>query len=87
MKFGINIAPAADSWKIVKRAEELGFDNAWFIDSQLINADMFVSMAAAAMKTDRIRLGTGVMIPTNRLAPVAATRLDVSTGHRPPSTT
>lgn len=75
MKFGINIAPAADSWKIVKRAEELGFDYAWFIDSQLINADLFVSMTAAAMKTDRIRLGTGVLIPTNRLAPVAANAL------------
>ena len=75
LKFGINIAPAADSWKIVRRAEELGFDYAWFIDSQLINADLFVSMAAAAMKTDRIRLGTGVLIPTNRLAPVAANAL------------
>ena len=75
MQFGINIAPAADSWKIVKRAEELGFRYAWFIDSQLINADLFVSMAAAAMKTDRIHLGTGVLIPTNRLAPVAASAL------------
>ena len=67
MEFGINIAPAADSWKIVQRAEELGFDHAWFIDSPLINADLFVSMAAAAMKTERIRLGTGVLIPSNRL--------------------
>ena len=75
MKYGINIAPAADSWKVVKRAEELGFDYAWFIDSQLINSDLFVTMAAAAMKTDRIRLGTGVLIPTNRLAPVAANAL------------
>ena len=75
MKYGINLAPAADSWKIVKRAEELGFDNAWFIDSQLINADVFVSMAAAAMKSERIKLGTGVLIPTNRLAPVSASAL------------
>jgi 5,10-methylenetetrahydromethanopterin reductase len=75
MKFGINIAPSWDSWKVVKRAEELGFDYASFIDSQLINADMFVSMTAAAMKTDRIHLGTGVIIPSNRLAPVAACAL------------
>src|ERR1019366_8181155 len=32
-----------------------------------------VAMAAAAMKTTRIRLGTGVLIPSNRIAPVAAT--------------
>ena len=29
-------------------------------------------MAAAAVKTSRIRLGTGVLIPSNRIAPVAA---------------
>ena len=75
MEFGINVAPAADSWKIVRRAEEIGFDHAWFIDSPLINAELFVSMAAAAMKTDRIRLGTGVLIPSNRLAPVTASAL------------
>ena len=75
MKFGINIAPSWDCWKIVKRAEELGFDHASFIDSQLINADMFVSMTAAAMKTDRIHLTTGVLIPSNRLAPVSASAL------------
>jgi hypothetical protein len=26
----------------------------------------------AALKTDRIRLGTGMLIPSNRIAPVAA---------------
>jgi len=39
MDFGIFLAPAADSWKIVKRAEELGFGRAWFYDTQLLNAD------------------------------------------------
>jgi 5,10-methylenetetrahydromethanopterin reductase len=75
MDFGINIAPAADSWKVVKRAEELGFSHAWFYDTQLLNADVFVAMAAAAMKTERIRLGTGVLIPSNRIAPVTASAL------------
>jgi 5,10-methylenetetrahydromethanopterin reductase len=75
MDFGINIAPAADSWKVVQRAEELGFTHAWFYDTQLLNADVFVAMAAAAMKTDRIRLGTGVLIPSNRIAPVTASAL------------
>jgi 5,10-methylenetetrahydromethanopterin reductase len=60
MDFGINIAPAADSWKVVERAEELGFSHAWFYDTQLLNADVFVAMAAAAVKTERIRLATGV---------------------------
>ena len=38
----------------------------------MLSADPFVAMAAAAMKTTRIKLGTGVLIPSNRIAPVAA---------------
>lgn len=38
----------------------------------MLSADCFVAMGAAAVKTDRIRLGTGVLIPTNRIAPVTA---------------
>jgi len=72
MEFGIALASAADSWKIVQRAEDLGFTQAWFYDTQMLCADCFVAMAAAAVKTSRIRLGTGVLIPSNRIAPVAA---------------
>jgi 5,10-methylenetetrahydromethanopterin reductase len=72
MQFAIAIPTDADSWRVVRRAEELGFARAWFYDTQMLSADPFVAMAAAAMKTTRIRLGTGVLIPSNRVAPVAA---------------
>ncbi len=72
MEFGIALAPAADSAAVVKRAEELGFSWAWFYDTQLLCADVFVAMATAAQATTRIRLATGVLIPSNRIAPVAA---------------
>src|SRR6476619_5297124 len=62
----------AASWRVVRRAEELGFVRAWFYDTQMLSADPFVAMAAAAMKTTKIRLGTGVLIPSNRIAAVAA---------------
>ena len=75
MDFGINLATSADSWKVVRRAEELGYTRAWFYDTQLLNADMFVAMGAAAVQTSRIRLATGVLIPSNRIAPVAASAL------------
>ena len=75
MDFGIQLATSSHSWKVVKRAEELGFTHAWFYDTQLLNADVFVAMAAAAMQTSRIRLCTGVLIPSNRIAPVAASAL------------
>jgi alkanesulfonate monooxygenase SsuD/methylene tetrahydromethanopterin reductase-like flavin-dependent oxidoreductase (luciferase family) len=75
MDYDIFLAPAADSWKVVERAEALGFRRAWFYDTQLLNAEVFVAMAAAAMRTSTIRLGTGVLIPSNRIAPVAASGL------------
>src|SRR5215475_4442946 len=75
MDLGINLATFADSWKIAKRAEELGYTRVWFYDTHMLNADVFVAMAAAAMVTSKIRLGTGVIIPSNRIAPVTANAL------------
>ena len=75
MDFGIFLAPAADSAQVVQRAEGLGYRRAWFYDTQLLNSELFVSMAAAAVQTARIRLATGVLIPSNRIAPVAASGL------------
>ena len=72
MRFSIAIPTDADSWRLVRRAEELGFSRAWFYDTQMLSADPLVAMAAAAMKTTRIRLGTGVLVPSNRIASVAA---------------
>jgi len=70
--FGIALATSTESWRAVKRAEELGFSHAWFYDTQLLNPDVFIGMTQAAMNTRRIRLGTGVLIPSNRIEPVAA---------------
>lgn len=75
MDFGIALPTAADSWRIVKRAEEAGFSHAWFYDTQMLSADCFVAMGAAAVNTSRIRLGTGVLVPSNRIAPVTANAL------------
>src|SRR5207244_2330025 len=72
MRFAIAIATDADSWRVVRRAEELGFSRAWFYDTQMLSADPFVAMAVAAVKTTTIRLGTGVLIPSNRIAAVTA---------------
>jgi len=75
LDFGIQLATSAHSWKVAKRAEELGFTHAWFYDTQLLNAELFAAMGAAAMQTSKIRLGTGVLIPSNRIAPVTASAL------------
>lgn len=72
MDYSIALASEVDSWKWVKRAEELGFSTAWFYDTQLLNPDVFICMALAAHETSKIRLATGVLVPSNRIEPVAA---------------
>ena len=71
----IALASEVDSWRWVQRAEQLGFSSAWFYDTQLLNPDVFICMALAAEKTSRIRLGTGVLVPSNRIEPVTANAL------------
>jgi 5,10-methylenetetrahydromethanopterin reductase len=75
MEFGIALFSNVDAWKTVKRAEELGFSHAWFYDSQLLAPDIFISMALAAEHSSKIKLASGVIIPTNRIAPVCADAL------------
>ncbi|HEY3919609.1 MAG TPA: LLM class flavin-dependent oxidoreductase [Stellaceae bacterium] len=75
MEYGIALATHAESWQRVKRAEELGYASASFFDTQLLNADLFVAMGAAAMTTKSIKLATGVLIPSNRIPAVAASAL------------
>ena len=75
MRYSVAFASEVDSWRWVKRAEALGFHAAWFYDTQLLNPDVFVCMALAAHETERIRLGTGVLVPTNRIEPVTANAL------------
>ena len=72
MEFGIAVASPLDSWKVVKRAEELGFSHAWFYDTQMLSPDIFVTMALAAEHTSKIKLASGVFVPSNRIAPVCA---------------
>jgi 5,10-methylenetetrahydromethanopterin reductase len=59
----------------VRLAEDIGFDSIWVIDSQLLCRDVFVTLAALAMSTSRIKLATGVTQPTTRHAAVAASAL------------
>lgn len=75
MEFGIVLPTRADSWRVAQRAEAIGVSHAWFYDTALLNAEMFTAMGAAAVKTRRIILATGVLTPSNRIAPVAASGL------------
>jgi 5,10-methylenetetrahydromethanopterin reductase len=75
MDIGISLPTPADPSAIVADAEERGFHSAWLYDSQMLYADLFIGMGLAAKATKRIRIGSGVLVPSNRIAPVTATCL------------
>jgi alkanesulfonate monooxygenase SsuD/methylene tetrahydromethanopterin reductase-like flavin-dependent oxidoreductase (luciferase family) len=72
MKFGAMVATRISDWQLLQFAEELGYDNGWVPDSQMIWSDCYAVLALAAANTSRIRLGTGVAIAGTRIAPVTA---------------
>lgn len=72
MRFGVAFPSRIGDHGLVALAEELGYEHAWFYDSQMIYSDVYATMALAAHRTKRIRLGTGVAVPSTRLAPVIA---------------
>jgi alkanesulfonate monooxygenase SsuD/methylene tetrahydromethanopterin reductase-like flavin-dependent oxidoreductase (luciferase family) len=72
MEFAIAYPARPDAWRDVVIAEDNGFTHAWFYDSQMIYSDVYVCLALAAEHTKRIKLATGVAIPSNRIQPVTA---------------
>ena len=53
-------------------AEELGFSHLWFADSQMLWSDCYATMALAAARTERIKIGTGVAVAGTRTSAVTA---------------
>lgn len=68
----------------VELAEHIGLDSAWLVDTQLICREVYVTLAACAMKTSRIHLATGVTVPRTRhpsvMASAFATLNELSAG-------
>lgn len=56
----------------ITHAENLGYSHVWVTDSPMIRSNCWAVLALAAQATRTMRLGTGVNVPTLRLAPVAA---------------
>ena len=71
MEFGVSIGhiTAVD---FAQHGERLGFTRCWVTDSPLLRSNLFATMAAVALKTKTIHIGTGVAVCGMRLAPEAA---------------
>lgn len=77
-RLGVRIPPAADARAVagvVARAEAYGWDTAWVGDSQLLWRDPFVTLALAAERTSRIRLGIAVTNVASRHVSVLASAI------------
>jgi alkanesulfonate monooxygenase SsuD/methylene tetrahydromethanopterin reductase-like flavin-dependent oxidoreductase (luciferase family) len=72
MKLGVCVASHVGDIDYVVRAEALGYSDAWLADSQMIWSDCYATLALAAVRTERIRIGTGVAVTGTRPAPVTA---------------
>lgn len=65
-------APASAVTKAAKIAEDLGYESVWIFDEGLAMRDVYVTLAAIALGTQTIGLGTGVTNPYTRHPAVTA---------------
>ena len=75
IKFDLRVPPCAPVTEVanfVRRCEEAGFDGVGLLDSQLLERDVFVSMALAVQATSSIRVASAVINPVTRHVSVLA---------------
>jgi len=58
--------------QLAKLSEELGFTHIWVGDSHLIWREAYVNVAAVALNTSKVKIGTGVTNPLTRHPSVVA---------------
>jgi 5,10-methylenetetrahydromethanopterin reductase len=66
MDISCAFATSLDTPDHIVLAEELGYRRAWCYDSPALYPDVWVTLALAAVRTQRIGLGPGVLIPSLR---------------------
>lgn len=66
MRLACGFPPSTRAPEYAARAEELGYERAWFYDSPALYGDVWVAIARALDRTERIGVGTAVLIPSLR---------------------
>src|SRR3954467_8151973 len=66
MEISCAFPTALDSPDHIALAEELGYDRAWLYDTPQQSPDVWMMLALAAARTERIGLGPGVLVPSLR---------------------
>ncbi|MGW1304120.1 LLM class flavin-dependent oxidoreductase, partial [Streptomyces sp. NPDC002514] len=63
MKISCQFPTSLDTPKHIALAEQLGYHRAWLFDSPQQSPDVWMTLALAAERTERIGLGPGVLVP------------------------
>ena len=74
-EFGVGLFPTEPLQKMIhlaKVSEAVGFSHVWVGDSHLIWREAYINMAAMALNTTKVKLGTGVTNPLTRHPSVVA---------------
>jgi 5,10-methylenetetrahydromethanopterin reductase len=66
MKISIGVPPGPQARDLAVRAEALGYDRIWLYDSAAIYEDIWIHLGLIAEATERIGLGTAVLVPNLR---------------------
>jgi len=75
MDYGVGLFPTEPLQKMIhlaKVTEESGYSHIWVGDSHLIWREAYINMAAMALSTSKVKLGTGVTNPLTRHPSVVA---------------
>jgi len=72
MQISSQFATSLDSPEHIAVSERLGYDRSWLQDTPAHSPDVWMMLALAAERTERIGLGPGVLVPTLRHPMVTA---------------
>ena len=66
MDISCSLPTTLESPQHIKIAEDLGYKRAWLYDTPQQSPDVWMALTEAALKTSRIGLGPGVLVPSLR---------------------
>ena len=75
MRISCAFAPVPETPRHIEVAERLGFHTAWVYDTPALQLDVWMTLALAGVRTERIVLGPGVLIPSLRHPMVTASAI------------
>lgn len=75
MQLSCAFPPMPDTPAYIELAEQLGYHRAWVFDTPALQLDVWMTLALAAIRTSRIGLGPGVLIPSLRHPMVTASAI------------